>query len=142
MKPFIPAFLMLSSEICAAQQTAGQAAGAQSMETMAVSSILQMTFGLIIVLLLIFGTAWFMKRFGRLQGGLSDQLKVVGSMAVGTRERIVLIQVGEKQVLVGVTPNAIQTLHVLEAPIMATQNPPPGQLSARFSEILKKQFGR
>ncbi len=141
MKPVIPAVLMLSTEICAAQQSAGQAAGAQSMETMAVSSILQMTFGLIIVLLLIFGCAWFMKRFGRFQGGLSDQMKVIGSMAVGTRERIVLIKVGEKQILVGVTPNVIQTLHVLEEPIVIAPHAPPGQLHTRFSEILKKQFG-
>ncbi|MEW5757118.1 MAG: flagellar biosynthetic protein FliO [Pseudomonadota bacterium] len=142
MKPILLLILMLAFEICAAQPATGPAAGAQSMESMAVSSILQMTFGLILVVLLIFGFAWFMKRFGRLQGGLSDQLKVVGSLAMGARERIVLIQVGPRQILVGVTPNAIQTLHVLEEPIVSAQHPPAGQLSARFSEILKKQFGQ
>ncbi len=36
---------------------------------------------------------------------------------MGSRERIVLLQVGEEQVLIGVSPGRINKLHVLNKPI-------------------------
>ncbi len=47
---------------------------------------------------------------------------VVSAVSLGTRERAVLLQVGEQQILVGVAPGRINTLHVLDEPL-ATETP-------------------
>ena len=36
---------------------------------------------------------------------------------MGPRERVVLLQVGDTQLLLGVTPGRIQSLHVLDQPV-------------------------
>jgi flagellar protein FliO/FliZ len=79
--------------------------------------LVQLTLGLLAVLVAIFALAWFMKRFGRVQGNLHGKLRVLAGLSVGTRERIALVQVGEQQILVGITPGSIRTLHVLDHPI-------------------------
>ena len=86
-------------------------------EPIGFGNYMQMFFGLFIVVGLIVGMAWFMRRMGNMSGVSAGNLKVVGGVSVGQRERIVLVQAGEKQLLVGVGPGTIRTLHVLDEPI-------------------------
>jgi len=80
-------------------------------------SLIQTTLGLLFIVLLIFGAAWAVKRFGGLNMGAQGHLKVVGGVSLGQRERAVLLQVGDKQLVVGVAQGHIQTLHVLDEPL-------------------------
>ncbi|MDH5601207.1 MAG: flagellar biosynthetic protein FliO [Gammaproteobacteria bacterium] len=91
-------------------------------EPVGLGNFMQMFFGLFIVVGLIVGMAWFMRRIGNMGGMNTGDLKVVGGVSVGQRERIVLVQAGDTQLLVGVGPGTIRTLHVMEEPI-ATKNP-------------------
>ena len=92
---------------------------------------------LLAVLALIVGLAWLLKRLpaSGLRG--SEQLRVVTSLAVGQRERVVVVQAGGQQLLLGVTASSIQTLHVLPEPLdtapaaTAAHLPPFAQLLAR-----------
>ncbi|VAX03931.1 Flagellar biosynthesis protein FliO [hydrothermal vent metagenome] len=81
------------------------------------SHLLQTTLGLLAVLAVIVAIAWAVKRFGNLRGGVQGQMKIVGGISLGTRERVVLLQVGEQQLVLGVAPGQIRTLHVLEQPL-------------------------
>ncbi len=99
-----------------------------------VGSYLQMLLGLFIVLALIAALAWAARRMGRLQGGVGDGLRVLGGLSLGSRERVVLIQAGETQILLGVAPGRVQTLHVLEEPLAPRR--PPCEPSPRFAERL------
>jgi flagellar protein FliO/FliZ len=87
-------------------------------EPVGVSNYIQMFFGLFLVVGLIFGMAWFMRRMGNMQGMAAGNLKVLGGISIGQRERVVLIQAGEQQILIGVAPGTIRTLHVLDEPIV------------------------
>jgi flagellar protein FliO/FliZ len=78
---------------------------------------LQVLVGLVLVVVVIFGIAWFMRRFGHLPTGGQGVVRMVGGLSMGQRERIVLLQVGETQLLVGVAPGYLRTLHVLEQPV-------------------------
>jgi len=69
--------------------------------------------GLVFVLALIIGLAWFLRRFGGLPNIGKGVVTIVGGVSLGTRERAVLLQVGETRLLVGVSPGRVQTLHVL-----------------------------
>jgi flagellar protein FliO/FliZ len=74
----------------------------------------QMFFGLLLVIILIFGLAWLIKRINNFQGGMNDVLKILSIISVGQREKVVLIQVGEQQLLIGVSTGMVNTLLVLD----------------------------
>ncbi len=77
-------------------------------------NLIQTTLGLFVVLALIGVAAWAFKRFGHFQTGVHGKMKIIGGLSLGSRERVVLLQIGEKQLVVGVTSSHIQTLHVLD----------------------------
>lgn len=97
--------------------------------------------GLLAVIAIIYGCAWIIRRMNGMNGmtGMNNQaMKVVSVMALGARERIALIEVGGKQILVGVTPSAIRTLHVFEEPVVT-----PGQgSSSEFARRLQGMIGK
>jgi len=97
-------------------------------------NLIQTTLGLLVVLGVIAVAAWAFKRFGHFQSGMQGKLKVVGGISLGSRERVVLLQVGDKQLVVGVAPGKIQTLHVLDEPLLV-ENEKPKAVS--FSERLQ-----
>jgi flagellar protein FliO/FliZ len=79
--------------------------------------MLQLVLGLVIVLACIVVLAWLAKRMNRLQSSTGDMLKIIGGINVGSREKIVLLQVGSEQLLIGVSQGNINKLHLLEAPL-------------------------
>ncbi|WP_321276222.1 flagellar biosynthetic protein FliO [Thiomicrorhabdus indica] len=78
---------------------------------------LEIFFSLVLVLGIIFLSAWMLRRYGRFPGVADGNLRVLGTLSVGQRERIMLLQVGEQQILVGVTSSRISKLHQLEIPV-------------------------
>lgn len=81
------------------------------------SALLETLLGLLIVLACIAFLAWLLRRTGRFQTSANGEMKIITSLALGPRERAVLLQVGEQQILVGVTAQQVNTLHVLETPV-------------------------
>ncbi|MGB5855771.1 MAG: flagellar biosynthetic protein FliO [Oceanisphaera sp.] len=75
---------------------------------------------LVIGIILVLG--WLLRRLrgASLLGG-SRQLKVVSSLALGQRERLVVVQVGEEQYLLGVTAQQISGLGKLDIPLAPEQ---------------------
>jgi len=112
-------------------------------------SLTQVTLSLLLVLGVVFAAAWVTRRlrgFGKFGGGA---LQVVTEIAVGTKERVVLVQVGKQQLLVGVAPGRVSTLHVLDEPV-TPQNPntpvaptdgSTPQHPTDFKSILKRSLG-
>jgi flagellar protein FliO/FliZ len=87
---------------------------------MNMTSLWQLTLGMLLVLGLIVAIAWLLKRSGRFQMAAGGGLRILGGLSMGARERVVLLQVGETQMLVGVAPGRVQTLHVLDKPLEST----------------------
>lgn len=95
-------------------------AAAQSQSASAdMSALLRLTLALAVVLAAIAGLAWLLRRVGRFNRSANGQLRILCGLPVGSRERIVLVQVGKTQLLLGVAPGRVQTLHVLNEPIEA-----------------------
>lgn len=97
--------------------------------------------GLLAVLALIFGCAWIVRRMGGMTGGNSRAIKVVSVMAMGTRERVALIEVGGTQILVGVTPSTIRTLHVFDEPVVSSDDPVAGDFARKLQGMIGKSWG-
>lgn len=109
--------------------------------TSSAGSLLQTIFALVFVLALLIGLAWFMKRYGPKVMGGNNKMRVVSSLNLGGRERIVLVEVADQWIVVGASPGRINALATMprqegELPQLATtQN---GPAAANFSEWLKQ----
>jgi flagellar protein FliO/FliZ len=73
-------------------------------------SLLQTLFALILVLAVLGALAWFLKRYGPKVGGGNANVRVVGSLNLGGRERIVVVEVGKEWIVVGASPGRINAL--------------------------------
>lgn len=102
--------------------------------------LLNVTLGLIAIIALIFVLSAFVKRFGSGTFSTNTQLKILSSMPLGTRERIVLIDAGGQQLLLGITPTSINTLHVFSDPIVIDSKPDaPSDFSQKLMAILQQK---
>jgi flagellar protein FliO/FliZ len=73
-------------------------------------SLLQTILALTFVLALLAGLAWFMKRFGPKAAGGSANLRIVGSLNLGGRERLMVVEVGNQWIVVGASPGRVNAL--------------------------------
>ena len=76
-----------------------------------------MILSLLMVLALIIVSAFILKRFNIAQQG-TKQLNVVTSLSLGAKERVVVVQVGDKQLLLGVTAQQVTLLESLAEPLI------------------------
>ncbi|RRJ23169.1 flagellar biosynthetic protein FliO [Rheinheimera mesophila] len=91
---------------------------------------------LIVVLGLLFGLAWLYKKLAiKLPG--SSHIKIVSSVMLGPRERILVIEVQGKQRVLGVTSQQISMLFELEQPLVDEAQTPDWR--SQFQALLQKQ---
>jgi flagellar protein FliO/FliZ len=103
--------------------------------------MLQFLAGLGVVVLCIVGLAWLLKRAGGLQASARGALRVIDGVALSTRERLVLVQVGEQQVLLGVAPGRVNAVHVLDQPVQTdtTDDAASESFAARLREVIGRE---
>ncbi len=97
---------------------ASGAAAAQGPEpVLGAQRVVQMAIGLAVVTGLILAAAWLLRRVLGVRSGRGAGMRVLGALSLGARERAVLVEVGSRQLLLGVAPGRVETLHVLEEPL-------------------------
>jgi flagellar biosynthetic protein FliO len=78
--------------------------------------LLRVVIALIVVLAAVLAAAWLARRMRAFSGGgSSSHIEMLAQLPLGTRERAVLVRVGDCQVLIGVAPGNVRTLHVLRS---------------------------
>lgn len=101
-------------------------------------TLFQVTGALILVVAAIIGTAWLMKKLTPGQLGGLAQLRVVGGLMVGAKERVVVVEVRDTWLVLGVSPNQIAMLHTLPRPDdLAVAEQPVGTFAERLARALK-----
>jgi flagellar protein FliO/FliZ len=109
----------------------------------ALSGLGQMLFGLAVVLAILIACVWLLKRYS-IPGRSAGLLKIISATALGPRERAVLVEVGDKIILLGVTANNVRTLHVFghdELPLPPAPDTPkitPPAPVAAFARLLRQ----
>ncbi|MDR2306402.1 MAG: flagellar biosynthetic protein FliO [Paucimonas sp.] len=100
----------------------------------------QMVFGLLLVVGLIFFLAWLLRRMQSTAQRGVQAIEIVGSRAIGPRDRLLLVQVGKEQILIGHTPGSIEALHVLAEPVEvpAAARPATPEFAQRLLELMGK----
>ncbi|NHA13359.1 flagellar biosynthetic protein FliO [Thioalkalivibrio sp. XN279] len=79
---------------------------------------------LVLVVGLIFGLAALLRRHGGMQRRLPGAISVLSVASIGARERLLLVEVGGRQLLLGAAPGRIQTLLVLDEPVAPVEGAP------------------
>lgn len=93
--------------------------------------------GLLLVIGLIFLLAWLLRRVQQINPRSNQAIKLISSHALGPRERLVLVQVGSEQVLLGLSAGRITPLHVLEEPVhLPDAEPANPEFAQRLMELL------
>ncbi|MCC4604919.1 flagellar biosynthetic protein FliO [Xanthomonas campestris] len=113
--------------------------GAQAPAT---PSMFGAVFALLLVLALIVGLGWLLKRMPGSGFRSSEGLRLVTSLAVGAKERVVVVEVNGQQLLLGVTPGGITTLHTLPEPLPPAPAPTLPNLKQlpNFAQLLAQKL--
>lgn len=102
--------------------------------------LLQGIFGLLIVLGLMWGAWWLIRRTGFNRNLSTAKMKVVGGLSIGTRERVMVVEIGDHWLILGVTPNQINTLATM--PRQEVPEDAADASSPPFAAWLKKTIDR
>ncbi|EHJ04478.1 flagellar biosynthetic protein FliO [Marinobacter manganoxydans] len=105
-----------------------------------VGTIVSLGLGLVAVIAVIYGCAWIIRRMNGMTGMNNNAIKVVSVMAIGARERIALIEVGGQQILLGITPSAIRTLHVFDDPVVEAGSAGSSDFARRLQGMIGKSW--
>lgn len=100
----------------------------------------QMVLGLLLVVGLIFFLAWLLRRMQGAAPKGGQVIEVIGSRAIGPRDRLLLVQVGKEQILIGHTPGSIEALHVLAEPVEVPAS--TRQATPEFAQRLMELMGK
>jgi flagellar protein FliO/FliZ len=136
------AFLFLLFSFDALAQGASQAAPQLPPSPVSLGSLLQVLFGLALVLAAVAGTAWLLKRLSPGQVGMGGAVKVVGGVAVGPKERLVLVEIEDTWLVVGVAPGRVNAVHNMPKPVGATGVDSPTRPEGNFSTWLRQATRR
>jgi len=104
-------------------------------------AMLQAFGALALVIALMFVSAWLFRRGGGLQALSRGPVKVVGGISVGAREKVVLLEVADSWVLVGVAPGQVRALHTLPRQELAG-SAVDAMAPAPFQALLARLGGR
>ncbi|MBV8211436.1 MAG: flagellar biosynthetic protein FliO [Burkholderiaceae bacterium] len=100
-------------------------------------SLTPLLLGLLLVLALIPAAAWLLRRAGLAQPPSASGVRVVAQLPLGPRDRLVIVETGERRLLLGVSASGIRRLGTLPAGSQEPgAQPPPAPAS--FAEIVRR----
>jgi flagellar protein FliO/FliZ len=124
MRIFFPTFLAALPGAVLAQSSPAAVPDAGA-------SLLQVLLGLAVVIAALVGGLWLLKRVSAPHGAAAGTLRVIAGASVGPRERVVLLEVEDTWLVVGVAPGQVNALHQM----------PKGQFAAAPAAPTGKDFG-
>ena len=104
-------------------------------------SLTEVALALLLVVAVIVALAWVLRRVqGGVGGAGTARLKVVAALALGPRERVVVVDVAGTQLLLGVTPGGITRLHEFSEAVIGN-DAPAGAFALRLRQALGRGGG-
>ena len=100
-------------------------------------AIVQLVLGLVVVVGLIFVFAWLFRRFSNF-APIAKNMRVLGVLPLGTREKAVLVQVGSKQLLLGVAPGRVTNLQTFDEAVVEMSKH-ENSFAKRLNEAIKQR---
>ena len=99
--------------------------------------LIQVISALILIVVILFALAAIVKKFNIVPGVSSGQMRIISGISLGGKDKLILVEIGDEQIVLGASPGRIQKIHTLAAPI-ATESPArlQGNAQSTFSSIL------
>lgn len=119
---------------CALPMTAYAAVPKDPLST---GNLLSVFLGLTFVVALLLAAAWMIRRFQQVQAPREGALQVTAQLSLGLKERVVLLRVGDENVLIGCTPGSIRALHTWQGPSPAGATPSTMAVTPDFMTQLR-----
>lgn len=110
---FVAALLLLGTPLAHAADQPPTSAG----------GMLQVLLGLVVVLGLMAGAVWVLKRMGIARNVHGSVARVVGGVSVGNRERVLVVEVADQWIVVGVAPGRVNALSTMPRHELAATQP-------------------
>ena len=98
--------------------------------------MLKMIAGLLLVLTIICAIAWVLKRYAYHTTNTAGAIKIIASAGVGQRERIVLVEVENTRLVLGVAPGRVNTLYCIDN--VSNESPGNVQSESTHSKFQKQ----
>jgi len=114
---------------------------AQPASPLSIGSLTQLTLSLIAIVALIVAIGWVLKRFKLNAPRGSVDSEILDQLSVGPRERVMLVRIGEAQVLLGVGASGIVALTPLTAPIQLKVAERAPAFAERLRDMMKRPGG-
>ena len=111
---------------------------AQPASPLSIGSLAQLSLSLIAIVALILAIGWVLKRFKLNAPRGAVDSEILDQLSLGPRERVVLVRIGEAQVLVGVGAGGIVALTPLAAPISLKAAGRAPAFADRLRDIMKR----
>jgi flagellar protein FliO/FliZ len=126
---------VLGASVAGAAAAAPPAAGVPVAS--AASGFMSVAFSLLLILGVIVALAWLATRLRLTPRAGSAGLRVLADVAVGAKERVVLLKVGDAQALVGVGTEGVRSLALLDRPVVLPPDSPPGAFAERLRTLMQ-----
>ena len=105
-------------------------------------SMLQLSASLLIVLALIALIAWLFKKIGFHPANRTGLLKIISSASVGQRERVVIAEIDDTWLILGVASGQVNLLHQMHKKSPSVDEPARPVAASRFTENLQASLER
>jgi flagellar protein FliO/FliZ len=139
------AFLVLSASsaassladeaVAAATQTA-----AKTLQPLSYGSALNVIGSLIVVLGVLFAAAWVMRRGQGFMKPKASQIQIVSHLAVGVKEKVLLLKIGEENILLGCSSGNMRSLHTWQGDIPDLPKDDSSSGGDKFFTVLQQQL--
>lgn len=114
--------------------------GTQAMSSpISITNVLSLITSLIFVIGAILFAGWLYSRMRGVNLSASKVIDVLATQPLGPKEKIVIVQIGTRQIAIGMTPGSLQTLHVFDEPVIEKRE---SGTATTFSDKLRHALGR
>ncbi len=121
LRQALPTVAMLASLRTHAEEAPALVNASAPQELFSAGYLAQVLGSLVLVFVCLFAVVYMLRRFNGVRIGPGTPLRVLGSASVGQREKVVLIEAGKEQLLLGVAQGSVRTLHVFDEPVLTAE---------------------
>jgi len=135
IKYFLPALLGICAPAFANEQAGASSTG----------GLFQVLLVLFVVLGLMVAAAWVLRKFNATGTTSGSAIKIIGGVAVGSRERIMVVEVADQWIVVGITATSISALSTMpkqESTLPSAELAAAGNFSSRLKQFIEKRNGK
>jgi len=105
------------------------------------AGLMQVLLGLGLVVAALIGGLWLLKQLSAPRGGAAGLLRIVAGASVGPRERVVVLEVEDTWLVVGVAPGQVSALHRMPkgTPSAAPAGPAGKDFGAWLKQVMERK---